>query len=41
MAYHCDIPYTCNLEGVYLCHQGFGIVINPKSIIGSGTYNME
>jgi serine acetyltransferase len=36
--YQCDIPYTCSLHNVYLCHQGFGIVINPKSKIGSGTY---
>ncbi len=36
--YHCDIPYSVNLEGVHLCHNGFGIVINPKAEIGAGTY---
>lgn len=36
--YQCDIPYSCKLYNVYLCHNGFGIVINPKSIIGEGTY---
>lgn len=36
--YSADIPYQLDLEGVYLGHQGFGIVINPKSIIGKGTY---
>lgn len=34
---HCDIPSGIDLTGVYLCHNGFGIVINPESIIGSGT----
>lgn len=37
MKYHTDIPYSLNLDGVYLCHNGFGIVINPESIIGKGT----
>lgn len=23
---------------MYLCHKGFGIVINPNAIIGDGTY---
>lgn len=36
--YQCDIPYSCKLDNVYLCHNGFGIVINPKSVIGEGTY---
>lgn len=36
--YHCDIPYSLNLKGVYFCHNGFGIVINPNASIGEGTY---
>ena len=36
--YHCDIPYSINLKGVYFCHRGFGIVINPNAKIGEGTY---
>ncbi|WP_448789145.1 serine O-acetyltransferase [Bacteroides graminisolvens] len=36
--YHCDIPYTLNIKGVYFCHKGFGIVINGNSKIGKGTY---
>ena len=36
--YHCDIPYSLNLNGVYFCHGGFGIVINPNAKIGEGTY---
>ena len=36
--YHCDIPYTLNLKGVYFCHKGFNIVINPNTNIGEGTY---
>lgn len=36
--YCCDVPYSVNIsEGVYFCHNGFGTVINPKSVIGSGT----
>lgn len=35
--YHCDIPYTANVKGVYFCHKGFGVVINPKARIGEGT----
>ena len=35
--YNCDIPYMLNLDGVYFCHNGFGIVINPNSKIGKGT----
>lgn len=26
------------LKNVYLCHQGFGIVISPMAVIGEGTY---
>lgn len=37
--YHCDIPYTLNLKGVYFCHKGFGIVINDNAKIGKGTYS--
>lgn len=36
--YCCDIPYSLDLRGVYLCHNGFGIVINKNSSIGEGTY---
>ncbi len=36
--YHCDIPSSLNIKGVYFCHRGFGIVINPNSKIGEGTY---
>lgn len=36
--YHCDIPYSINLKGVYFAHSGFGVVINPNSSIGEGTY---
>lgn len=35
--YHCDIPYTLDLQGVYFNHKGFGIVINPNARIGYGT----
>ena len=35
--YHCDIPQSLDLNGVFLCHNGFGIVINPKAKIGKGT----
>lgn len=35
--YHCDIPYTIDLTGVYFNHKGFGVVINPQSKIGRGT----
>ena len=35
--YHCDIPQSLDLEGVFLCHSGFGIVINPTATIGKGT----
>ena len=36
--YHCDIPGNLNLKGVYFCHEGFNIVINPNASIGEGTY---
>lgn len=36
--YQCDIPYTCRFDQVYLCHQGFGIVITPFAKLGKGTY---
>jgi serine O-acetyltransferase len=32
-----DIPYSANIDGVYFCHNGLGIVINPNSVIGRGT----
>lgn len=32
-----DIPYNIDLSGVYLCHRGFGIVINPMARIGKGS----
>lgn len=35
--YHCDIPYTIDLTGVYFNYKGFGVVINPQSKIGRGT----
>ena len=35
--YHCDIPYSADINKVYFCHKGFGVVINPKARIGEGT----
>ena len=35
--YSADLPYQLDLDGVYLCHNGFGIVINPGAKIGRGT----
>ncbi len=35
--YSADLPYQLDLDGVYLCHNGFGIVINPSATIGRGT----
>ena len=32
--YHCDIPYSIDVSGCYFCHKGFGVVINPRAIIG-------
>ncbi len=37
IVYSADLPYQLDLEGVYLCHNGFGIVINPEAKIGNGT----
>ena len=34
--YHCDIPYTVDVSGVYFCHKGFGVVINPRTVFGNG-----
>ncbi|QTY26675.1 serine O-acetyltransferase [Flavobacterium sp. CS20] len=36
--YSCDLPYKCNLgQGVKLKHNGLGVVIHPKAIIGDNT----
>lgn len=35
--YACDIPKEAKIDGVYFCHHGFGIVINPEAEIGQGT----
>jgi len=32
--YHCDIPYSLNVSGCYFCHNGFGVVINPRTKLG-------
>ena len=32
--YHCDIPYSLDVSGCYFCHKGFGVVINPRTILG-------
>lgn len=35
--YQCDVPFSSNIdEGVYFCHDAFGVVINPNAIIGAG-----
>lgn len=31
--YHCEIPLCINIENCYFNHKGFGIVINPKTIL--------
>ncbi len=36
--YHCNIPYSIDPTGLFFCHNGFGIVINPKTRIGKNTY---
>lgn len=36
--YHCQIPYTLDLRGVYFYHNGFGVIINPNAKNGKGTY---
>lgn len=35
--FHCCIPREADVEGVYFCHHGFGIVINSSAKIGRGT----
>ena len=35
--YHCEIPYEAEITGVRFMHKGFGVVLNPKSVIGEGT----
>lgn len=37
IVYSADLPYQLDLDGVYLCHNGFGVVINPGAVIGRGT----
>jgi serine O-acetyltransferase len=38
VVYSCDLPFTCQLgEGVLLKHNGLGVVIHPKAIIGDYT----
>ena len=32
--YHCDIPYSLDVSGCYFCHDGFGVVINPRAVLG-------
>lgn len=35
--YHCDIPFETNIDKtVYFCHNAFGVVINPNSVIFGG-----
>ena len=29
--YHCDIPYSLDVSGCFFCHNGFGVVINPRT----------
>ena len=36
--YHCDIPFSFDTRGAYFAHKAFGIVINPNSHVGKGTY---
>lgn len=37
--YSCDLPYSCELgKGVLLVHNGLGVVIHPKAIIGDNTH---
>lgn len=33
--YHCEIPPCVNVSSCYFNHSGFGIVINPKVIMGN------
>ena len=37
VVYSADLPYQLDLDGVYLCHNGFGIVINPHAVVGKGS----
>lgn len=32
--YHCEIPLSLNIENCYFNHSGFGIVINPQTVLG-------
>lgn len=32
--YHCDIPYSVDVSGCFFCHNGFGVVINPRAVFG-------
>ena len=32
--YHCDIPYSLDVSGCYFCHKGFGVVMNPRVVLG-------
>ena len=32
--YHCDIPASVDVCGCYFCHEGFGVVINPRTKFG-------
>ena len=33
----CSMDISYHMTGVYVCHNGFGIVINPNAKIGRGT----
>lgn len=36
--YSCDLPYSCHLgKGVVFKHNGLGVVVHPKAIIGDNT----
>lgn len=35
LLYQCDVPPACDIdESVHFCHNGFGCVINPRTVIG-------
>lgn len=37
--YACELPYQCEIgEGALFVHNGLGVVVHPKSIIGEGTF---
>lgn len=37
--YHCDIPFETNIDKtVYFCHNAFGVVINPNTVISGGSF---